>query len=442
MARGLGAVLVSLIAASSALMLGLAGAALRTGRLDPLDWLFPVTLAICAVTFFAARGGRDVSPMRLGMIWALMAVPALFLLFWAGVRAPLTGMALLAAMSGLAVTCIGLTRSFARARRVAILIGLIVAALLVPRLVDYVRDGRGAADAARPRVAVLSALPLQGVPMGAAQGLPAAEAIGLRSPVWAALERQIDLRALDGLAEAELAGVERILLAQPRALTPAELVALDAWVRRGGEVVILSDPLLHWPDPRPLAHPARAPLTSLLDPLLTHWGLQLKSAEIPVEDAAIERRALASGAMVQLAGASRFTTIGSGPSCVLSDEGLIARCRIGAGRALLMADADWINDTLWTLSPDQPLDRRARTSDAVALLDAWLRGEGVVMDRWTTWIAGEDALIVGVRFALLLMLLLAVGDWLLARGPSLSRHSIGINMDQTENINKTSRETG
>ena len=414
MARGLGGLLLSVVAAGGALVLGLAGATLRTGRLDPLDWLCPAILAFSCVILSASRGGHAISWGRLGSVWAVVTVPALVFVAWAGLHLPLMGMAVLAISLGLAAIGAGRTRHLGQTARAAMLGGLIVVALLIPRLIGE----RGASDASRPVVAVLSALPLQGVPMGAAQGLPAGESIGLRSAIWRVLEERIDLRPLDAVDEAALTGVERILLAQPRALAPAELVALDAWVRRGGEAIILSDPLLQWPDPRPLAHPARAPLTSLLDPLLTHWGLRLESAQVTLADEMMERRALASGAMVQLAGASRFSTVGDGSSCALSEQGLIATCRIGAGRALLMADADWINDTLWTHSPEQPQDRRAGTSDAVDLLGAWLTGDEVAMGRWSTWVASEGALIMALRLALLLVLLLGILDWIVARRPS------------------------
>lgn len=442
MARGLGGLLVSLIAGGFALILGLAGSSLRTGLLDPLDWLFPAMLAMAGLSLFAARGGRRISWLRRGTIWVVVTLPALLFIILAGMGVPLLGLASLALSLAVAASAIGRMRHRASAARSVTLSVLIVAALLVPHLVMVAREDRAAPHAARPVVAVLSAIPLQGVPMGAAQGMSAADSIGLRSPIWAALGERLDLHALDALDEASLAGVHRLLLAQPRALAPTEMVALDAWVRRGGQAVILSDPLLQWPDPRPLAHPLRAPLTSLLDPLLSHWGLRLEPAEISVENGAVERRALASGVMVQLAGASRFTMIGKGSTCALSEQGLITTCRIGAGRAVLMADADWINDRLWTLSPEQPLDQQARTSDAAPLLAGWLRGEEMATGRWSTWLVGKDSLIVGLRYALALVLMLAIVDWLVARGPSLSQRRSEINIDQIGNINKTSRETG
>ena len=96
MARGLGGLLLSLIAAGGALVLGLAGATLRTGRLDPLDWLFPAISALAGLTLWAARGGQAISWERLGAIWAVVALPPLLFIAWAGMHAPVAGMVLLA----------------------------------------------------------------------------------------------------------------------------------------------------------------------------------------------------------------------------------------------------------------------------------------------------------------------------------------------------------
>jgi hypothetical protein len=98
---------------------------------------------------------------------------------------------------------------------------------------------------------VVTALPLYGPALAVAeQGDPLSGA-GRTSPLWQALARHRDLRPIDHVDAASLAPMKQILVAQPRQLAPEELVALDAWVRRGGQALILADPLLHWPDPRP-----------------------------------------------------------------------------------------------------------------------------------------------------------------------------------------------
>ena len=60
----------------------------------------------------------------------------------------------------------------------------------------------------------------------------------------AQLEAGYRLRLLDMLSEESLAGLEVLMLAQPRALSPQENVALDTWVRRGGKLLLFADPLL------------------------------------------------------------------------------------------------------------------------------------------------------------------------------------------------------
>ena len=150
----------------------------------------------------------------------------------------------------------------------------------------------------------------------------------------------VPLASLD--AEA-LAGHRILILAQPRALSGRELVALDAWVRRGGRVLVFTDPELLWPGDLPLGDPRRAPSIGLLDPLLAHWGLRLEPAEMndagPRETYTVENRQIA------VAWAGNWRTGKAG--CRAEAEGLIADCRIGKGHALLVADADMLDERLW-----------------------------------------------------------------------------------------------
>jgi hypothetical protein len=423
--------LIGLLAGAAVLFLGLTGGALRTGWLDPLDWLLPGTaLALALALVWRA-------PVT---IWAVVTLPALVFLSFAGTRVPWAGMLLLAA--GLAMAVLVARRALALhgAIRWFAAAGLLATAFFAPRIADD--SGRFAASGARPTIGVLSAMPLQGVAMGAAHGLPAVESIGMRSPLWRGLEHRFAPRALDALDAANLAGLRILLLAQPRALAPAELVALDGWVRQGGRAVILADPLLHWPDPRPLAHPQRAPLTSLLDPVLAHWGLRLEAAEVDVDGDPVERRVLGSGAVLQLSGASRFGLTGATRACTLAEDGLLARCRIGAGEALLVADADWINDMLWTLRPARPEDRRAWTAATLDLLSAWLSGEEPPADSLGSWLMGREALLHALRLALGLLLLLVLANMLVGRRPSLSQATFETKPAHLKNRTDTEFDTG
>lgn len=216
------------------------------------------------------------------------------------------------------------------------------------------------------KTGIVSALPLFWP-----EGRPLAEmlernGVESRSP----LVRLLDARAIDAVDGITLSGLDSIILAQPRLLRPEELVALDSWLQMGGKAVIFADPLLMWPTGLSMGDPRRPPLTSLLDPLLAHWGLRLE----PVgEGASIQRRVLPTGHVLIVAGASRFTLTqeGAGRRCTLAGDGLMALCRIGAGKVRLIADADLIDDRLWLADPRWPGRTAAHASDIISLLRAW-----------------------------------------------------------------------
>jgi len=208
----------------------------------------------------------------------------------------------------------------------------------------------------------------------------------------------LDLRAVDRVDAVTLAQFDRLLLAQPRLLQPAELVALDAWVRGGGLLVVLADPLLLWPSDLAMGDARRPPLTSLLDPLLTHWGLRLEPAMNA--EAGVERRVLTNGAVVMLAGASRFGVVH--PGCRLREQGLMAVCTPGRGKVRLIADADMMDDRLWLVEADARKISAATASDAVALIDGWLLDPTLDVAAWPiNRVRDEASLLSGIRWALL-----------------------------------------
>src|SRR5690606_4373481 len=69
---------------------------------------------------------------------------------------------------------------------------------------------------------------------------------GGAEPHWARarIEARHPLRPLDALDGGSLATLDFLILAQPRALTPAENVALDDWLRAGGKLLLFADPML------------------------------------------------------------------------------------------------------------------------------------------------------------------------------------------------------
>lgn len=136
-----------------------------------------------------------------------------------------------------------------------------------------------------------------------------------------------------------LAGINRLIVAQPRALSPAENVALDAWVRAGGLLLLLADPMYTGHSPYALGDPRRPQAITMLSPLLDHWGLRL---DFDDKQPGGERRASAMGQAVPVDLPGRFSII-SGADCRLWDQGLVATCRIGKGRVYALADATVID---------------------------------------------------------------------------------------------------
>lgn len=139
-----------------------------------------------------------------------------------------------------------------------------------------------------------------------------------------------------------------ILLAiQPRALPTDALVELDDWVRRGGRIVLLADPMLEWPSKRPLGDKLRPPMAFADTGLLTHWGLRLDAPD----ERGPKRRGKGDDEIVYV---SAGTLVAAGKSCRIEGSGAIARCAIGKGKAIVVADADWLHEELVTDGGGQP----------------------------------------------------------------------------------------
>ena len=161
-------------------------------------------------------------------------------------------------------------------------------------------------------------------------------------PHWArvALEKMATLIPVDALDGETLGGPRRLLIIQPRPLAPAENVALDAWVGKGGRLLLFADPQLTAHSAFGLGDRRRPQDIVLLSPILARWGLTLEFDE----DQAPGERALGLGGRsrlpVNLAG--RFAIAGTGRGdarCRLRNDALIAECTIGAGRLVAVADA-------------------------------------------------------------------------------------------------------
>lgn len=225
---------------------------------------------------------------------------------------------------------------------------------------------RDLSGGARPPVVMMTGLPLRW-PGGAGDIADMLAAGPADAPALAALEAAVPLRLVDTLDD--LAPTDRLLLAHPRALSPQDLVRIDSHVRSGGGAIILADALSSWHPPHPLGDPRNPPVTSLLTPLLDHWGIELAAPDAGVKgatDIVIDPE----GWKLRLHSAGRFDRFPR--PCQPYGGARVLRCRIGDGAAWIVGDADMLDADLWR-SPvaAAPWLRR---SDNIAWLVQELRG--------------------------------------------------------------------
>lgn len=167
------------------------------------------------------------------------------------------------------------------------------------------------------------------------------------------IERRYELVPLDSLSAAAdgesgpLNGFDRLLLAQPRGLSPADNEALDSWVRGGGRLLYLLDPMLTGQYSVPVGDPRHPTLVGLVPPVILRWGLAMQYLDQQPFD--LHEASYGDGLLpVQLAGdilildeADGFNEeqLAARGSCEVLGEGLAARCKVGKGQVLVVADA-------------------------------------------------------------------------------------------------------
>jgi hypothetical protein len=218
------------------------------------------------------------------------------------------------------VTWPGGRRLVAAAAGALLVVGATSAALLV--------RGPAPAPKDRPELLLLSSLPIA-FPEEFTLDAP-------RSPAMAALEDRYRVKPISVADSRSLAGGSLLLMAQPQAQPAEALVELDQWVRKGGRLLLLADPILEWPSGRPLGDAARPPMAFADTGLLGHWGLRLDApdrlgpASFTVDGRTVH--ALSPGTLVR-----------TGGDCNLRLDGFMADCRLGKGKATVIADADFID---------------------------------------------------------------------------------------------------
>lgn len=148
------------------------------------------------------------------------------------------------------------------------------------------------------------------------------------------LETRYRVQPISRTDAASLKGAKLLLAAHPTAQPAENLVELDQWVRGGGHLLLLADPMLEWQSELALGDRLRPPPGFADTGLLAHWGLRLDAPEGrgPVERTVAGRRILV---------ASPGRLVGH---CPTEADGLVAHCRIGRGKATIIADADFLDE--------------------------------------------------------------------------------------------------
>lgn len=194
------------------------------------------------------------------------------------------------------------------------------------------------APAASEQLALFTSLPIYWSEAGDVAGMLQGDS----PPHWArtALERDWRLMPLDVLdSRGGLSGQRRLLMIQPRPLSPEENVSLDDWLTSGGHLLLFADPALTAESAFALGDRRRPQDVVLLSPILSRWGLELRFDE----EQALADRTIALGEdtvlPVRLAGSFAVRPQGNAARCRLSAEGIVASCRIGKGALVAVADA-------------------------------------------------------------------------------------------------------
>ncbi len=318
------------------------GGGLQLGRLDPLFSL-PGRIVVAAGLAILMRARPRVEALVAALVMLVLSLAldvALGIVLATRFAWPQAIFALVVQAAVWAAAHVVLTRIGGRSPGLVVTgfaagaaLLAIAAGWLTPAMYAPARSGT------TPRLAIVSGVPIEW--SGPADMTAILDNSAQQSPLLPAFAARFSVVQPDVIDAARLKGVDVLLLAHPRALQPAELVAIDRWVRDGGRALILADALLSWPPDYPLGDRRNPPITSLLTPMLGHWGLALDPPASDGDDVF-----MAGGSRVHALSTGRFHT--TGRDCAIALAGRSAECRLGRGRAVLIADADLLNPVLWS----------------------------------------------------------------------------------------------
>lgn len=359
------------------------GAAL--GRADPALLVPTLVFAALLALFLPAH-------IRPASAFTSISLPTLFLLALGWVAAAwladkialqnlVPQLAFLAAGSLSALALVHAAKPWLSRRHIAVRVLIFAVLAATWWLASHVLLGLCYTPAAPSRPAktlLLTSLPLQNWEAGAAAIAGPQDGAAL-----VVLRRRLapTLIAADGLAAGSVGPRDRLLLVHPPALAPETLVEVDRFVRAGGRAIILADGLSSWPPPYRLGDPRNPPVTSLLTPLLDHWGIGL-DAPVPGDASGDTVTIVHQGHRLTLHSPGHFAQLPRncrGAGHLPDRRPTIATCRIGRGTAVVLADADLLFDPLWR--PEPLWAAHLRTSDNIE----WLAAQLNAPDRPNFW---------------------------------------------------------
>jgi hypothetical protein len=228
----------------------------------------------------------------------------------------------------------------------------------------FYQGGPGEAVPQR-RIAVMSSISLQ---WGEADFDVVAKGEAQPDPLVPRLAQSGQLQFVDSVARLQAAKPDVAILIQPRALSPDELVRLDSWVQAGGRLLLFADPALQWPSSLPLGDPGRPLFTSMLSPVLAHWGLELALPMDATEELVELRFRDLHLAMVSPGIWQAVRPSDTNGNCRIDADSRLAECRPGKGQVVLIADADMLHQEIWqpSLGRNDNMRLVERTIDALA----------------------------------------------------------------------------
>lgn len=169
----------------------------------------------------------------------------------------------------------------------------------------------------RPRLGILSTIPLEAGPGGIMAALQ-----GQAQPfvVYDQLAQTFDIKTIDSAADRIPTEVTTLLVVHPAGLSPRTQYAIDQFVMRGGKAIVIVDPLSEiMGSQQQMGGGGEANVTSDLGPLFKAWGVSYD------------------------------------PGKVVGDAGLAQRVRVGDPRNPMVDYIVWLRIGPDNLNPDDPV---------------------------------------------------------------------------------------